>query len=76
MSSESIPGRFQCSVTDPAGPQIVSFDGNADHDRSHDIIDFEVTFRAVLMGIVAADASLGYSKIWIYVTPPSFTNPV
>ena len=42
------------------------FDGNADHDRPHDILDFEVTFRAVLMGVVAAAASSGYSKIGIY----------
>ena len=41
------------------------FDWNADHNCSHDIINFEILFRAVLMGIVAADARLGYSQIRI-----------
>ena len=50
---------------------------NADHDRSHDIIDLEVPFGAILMGIVAADASLGYCEIGIdglEVTGPSFLH--
>jgi hypothetical protein len=41
----------------------LSVDGNANHDRSYDIINFEVTFRAALMGVVATDASLGKGNL-------------
>src|SRR6185295_3008112 len=46
-------------------PCFYLFHRNTDHNRPHDIIDLEVPFRAVRMGIVAADARLGYSKIRI-----------
>ena len=67
----------QDSVTDPTASQRLLFHWNADHNGSHDIIDLEVPFGAVLMGIVAADASLGDSKIRIdglEVTYPSFLH--
>ena len=41
------------------------FHWNTDHDRSHDIIDFEIPFGALRVGIMAADTTLGHSKIRI-----------
>src|SRR5512147_2224811 len=41
------------------------FQRNTDHYCPHDIIELEVPFGAVRMGIMAADARLGHSKIRI-----------
>ncbi len=56
---------------------LLLFHRNIDHDRPHDIIDFEVPFGAVRMGIMAADASLGDGQIRIdglEVTGSSFLH--
>jgi hypothetical protein len=45
------------------GVEILSCDGNANHVRSHDINSFEVTYRAVLTGVVATDASVGKGNV-------------
>ena len=54
------------------------FQWNTDHQPPHDIIELEVPFGALRMGILAADAILGHSKIRIdglEVTGLSYLNP-
>ena len=54
------------------------FQWNSDHQPPHDIIELEVPFGALRMGILAADAILGHSKIRIdglEVTGLSYLNP-
>src|SRR4029077_5642289 len=46
-------------------PCFYLFHRNTDHNRPHNIIDLEVPFGAGRVGIGAADARLGYSKIRI-----------
>lgn len=39
---------------------------NTDHDRTHDIVELEVSLRAIGMSIVATDTGLGNGQIGVH----------